>query len=55
MNYRLAYGTITKAVFVLDTPDPSPPTIRNVSFKKLCRPYFPADIDIRGLEPTILK
>lgn len=55
MNYRLAYGAIAKAVFVLDTPGPTPATLKHVRFKKLGRPYFPADTDIPGLRPTVLS
>lgn len=55
MNYRLAYGAIAKAVIVLDTAGPTPATLKHVRFKKLRRPYFPADAGIPGLQPTILK
>ena len=55
MNYRLAYGAIAKGMIVLDTPGPTPATLKHVDFKKLRRPYFPADTDIPGLQPTILK
>jgi len=55
MNYRLAYGAIAKAMIVLDTPGPTPATLKHVRFKKLHRPYFPADVDIPGLQPTMLK
>ena len=54
MNYRLAYGPLAKAIFVLDTPGPTPPTIRHAQFTQLQRPYFPLDEDIPGLAPTIL-
>jgi len=55
MNYRLAYGAIAKGMIVLDTPGPTPATLKHVEFKKLARPYFPADADIPGLQPTVLK
>jgi microcystin degradation protein MlrC len=55
MNYRLAYGSIAKSMIILDTPGPTPPTLKHVNFKKLQRPYFPADVDIPGLQPTVLK
>lgn len=55
MNYRQAYGNIAKAIFVLDTPGPTPPTIRHVQYKQLQRPYFPLDEQIENLTPTILK
>ena len=55
MNYRLAYGKIAKATFILDTPGPTPATIRNVGYKNVKRPYFPVDQDIPGFTPTILQ
>jgi microcystin degradation protein MlrC len=55
MNYQLAYGEIAKAMFVLDTPGPTPGTLRHVNFEKLQRPYFPADSEVPDLMPTILK
>lgn len=55
MNYRLAYGSIAKASIILDTPGPTPPTLRNVPFTKLQRPWFPADADLDDLRLCILK
>lgn len=54
MNYRQTYGAVARAVFVLDTPGPTPASLRHVRFEKLKRPYFPLDEQIPGLEPTIL-
>ena len=54
MNYRLAYGDFAEAVYLLDTPGPTPATLRHVTFEHLQRPYFPADAEIPGLQPTIL-
>lgn len=54
MNYQLAYGEIAKSIFILDTPGPTPATLKHVPFQKLDRPYFPADIDIPELQPTLL-
>ncbi len=54
MNFRLAYGDYAQATFILDTPGPTPPTLRHVPFQKLKRPYFPVDTEIEGLTPTIL-
>jgi microcystin degradation protein MlrC len=48
MNYRYAYGDYAKAIYVLDTPGPTPPTMRHVEFQQLQRPYFPKDEDIPG-------
>lgn len=54
MNYRLAYGSIARAEIVLDTPGPTPATVKHVQFRKLSRPYFPADHDIPGMRPVVL-
>jgi microcystin degradation protein MlrC len=54
MNYRLAYGGLSRAVFILDTPGPTPPTIRHARFTQLQRPYFPLDAEIPSLQPAIL-
>ena len=55
MNYRMAYGAFARATFILDTPGPTPPTIRHVRYRHLQRPYFPLDEDIPGLAPVILR
>ena len=55
MNYRHAYGEIAKAIFVLDTPGPTPATLKHVKFEKLQRPFFPADLEVPRLEPTVLS
>jgi len=54
MNYRHAYGNIAQAIFILDTPGPTPASLKHVQFRKLQRPYFPADTEVPDLEPTIL-
>ena len=41
MNYRLAYGEIAKAAFILDTPGATPATCRHLPYRHLKRPYFP--------------
>ena len=54
MNYRQAYGTLARDIIILDTPGPTPASLKHVKFQKMQRPYFPADIDVPGLQPTIL-
>ena len=54
MNYRMAYGPVAKAVYILDTPGPTPATVRNVRYRKLERPYFPVDEWIPGIAPEVL-
>ena len=53
MNYRLGYEGISKSVLFLDTPGPTPATLERAPFRKLQRPYYPADQDIPGLQPVI--
>lgn len=54
MNYGMAFPTAA-ATFVLDTPGPTPATLRHVPFTRLQRPYFPLDEDIPHLQPTIIR
>ncbi len=54
MNYHLAYGAFAKETFVLDTPGPTPATLKNLQFRKLQRPYFPLD-DLQDVQPTVSR
>ena len=54
MNYHLAYSPLAAATYILDTPGPTPATVRDVPFRNLKRPWFPADPDIPNLQPTLL-
>jgi len=53
MNYRNAYSSIAVQAFVLDTPGPTPATLRHNPFHHMGRPFFPVDEEIPGLEPTV--
>jgi microcystin degradation protein MlrC len=53
MNYRSTYGGLAVEALVLNTPGPTPPTLRHVRFQGLKRPYFPADAEIQNLKPTV--
>jgi len=55
MNFRLGYAGIYKDFYVLDTPGPTPATLHRVKYKKLQRPYYPADSDIPNLRPVLLR
>ncbi len=55
MNYRIGYAGKYQAAFVLDTPGPTPPTVRHVEFKNLARPYYPADSEIPNLRPLVIR
>jgi len=53
MNYRMAYEGVAKAAFILDTPGPTPATMRHYAYKKLKRPFFPADSEIPDFIPAV--
>ena len=55
MNYRMTYLETAKKAFILDTPGPTPAILDHLQFRRLKRPYFPADKDIANLTPTILR
>ncbi len=54
MNYNMAFPN-AQAIYVLDTPGPTPATLRHAPFSQLQRPYFPLDNDIPNLKPTIIQ
>ncbi|HVW39000.1 MAG TPA: MlrC C-terminal domain-containing protein, partial [Pirellulales bacterium] len=53
MNYRLGYEGISRAAYILDTPGPTPAVVDRLAYRKLQRPYFPADREIAGFEPGV--
>lgn len=55
MNHRLLLGDVAAGILVLDTPGPTPATLCGREFTRMQRPYFPRDLDIPGLEPTLLR
>ena len=55
MNYHVAYGEIAMAIYVLDTPGPTPPTLRHCPFEHVERTYFPADEELELTDPVVLR
>lgn len=55
MNYSLAYGDKASAMYMLDTPGPTPPTLKGADFRQLQRPFFPRDADIADWRPVVLS
>lgn len=53
MNYQYAYEGIAKAAYIVDTPGPTPATMKHLAYKRLQRPFFPQDEDIPDLKPTV--
>ncbi len=55
MNFRRAYVGIMTAHHVLDTPGPTPASVRGLSFRNLRRPWFPRDEEISDCQPVVLR
>lgn len=43
MNFRVAYGDVMSAHFVLNLPGPTPPDMRGLPFRRMQQPIFPFD------------
>ena len=54
MNYRHAYRDLMKAAYIIDTPGPTPAHVRNLSFERMQRPFFPLDEEIPDLEIPVV-
>ena len=53
MNYLYAYRDLMKAAFIVDTPGPTPAHVRNLTYQRMQRPFFPLDEEIADLEIPI--
>ena len=53
MNYRMVYPDAP--VIVIDSPGPTPASVRSLPFERMQRPFFPLDDDIPGLRPTVFS
>ena len=54
MNYGMAYRHLARGEFILDTPGPTPATLRTATYHHMPRPYFPADPEIPGMAPRVV-
>ena len=54
MNFHLTYDVIANAQFVLDTPGPTPATLRGVNFQRLEHPCFPWIEELPDRSPEVL-
>lgn len=53
MNYRLAYRDVATASFIVDTPGPTPASVRRLPFRRMQRPFFPLDDDQPVIQPAM--
>ena len=54
MNYRYAYRELMQAAFIVDTPGPTPAHVRNLTYRRMKRPFFPLDEEIPDLEIPVV-
>ena len=52
MNYRMVYPD-APVVIVIDSPGPTPASVRSLPFERMQRPFFPLDDNIARLRPTV--
>lgn len=55
LNFNFAYAGIPKGALVVDTPGPTPASVRRLPYRRMKRPFFPLDREIPGLRPTVLS
>jgi microcystin degradation protein MlrC len=55
MNHRLGYEGAYRAAYILDTPGPTPAVVNGLPYRRLARPYYPADREIPGLEAVVIR
>ncbi len=54
MNFNFAYEGISKGALVVDTPSPTPASVRHLPYRRMQRPFFPLDPEVPGLQPSVL-
>lgn len=54
MNYQNVLAQLADAVFILDTPGPTPASVKDLPFRFMQRPFFPLDDSIES-PVTILR
>ena len=55
MNFNFAYKKISKGALLVDTPGPTPASVKHLDYKRMKRPFFPLDRQIKDLKPTVLE
>jgi microcystin degradation protein MlrC len=55
MNHRLGFAGTYKERFILDTPGPTPATLKHIRYQRLQRPFYPFDKDIPNISPRIVR
>ncbi len=53
MNFRIGYGHIMKAFFVVAVPGPTPTDMRRLPFRRILRPVYPLDALPEAITPEM--
>ena len=53
MNYNFAYKKISRGALLVDTPGPTPASVKHLDYKRMKRPFIPLDRQIKELKPTV--
>ena len=55
MNYQQAYAEVMKAVFILDTPGPTPANTNALTYTKMNSKWFPRDWTMMKTKPVVMS
>ena len=55
MNFNMAFRPFAAGVFILDTPGPTPASVRNVAFQRLRGPWYPRDPELLWSAPQVTE
>jgi len=55
MNFNMAFRPFATGVFILDTPGPTPASVRNVDFRQLHGRWYPRDAALPWSEPVVCE
>jgi microcystin degradation protein MlrC len=55
MNYQQAYAEVMKAVFILDTPGPTPANTNALTYTRMNSKWFPRDWTMMKTKPVVMS
>jgi microcystin degradation protein MlrC len=55
MNFNMAFRPFATGVFILDTPGPTPASVRIVDFQRLQAPWYPRYPELSWSEPQVIE
>jgi microcystin degradation protein MlrC len=55
MNFNMAFRPFATGVFILDTPGPTPASVKNVDFQRLQGAWYPRDLTLPWSESCVIE